>query len=85
MTTKFVSATYKQEYVIDFLLNNGKQLIFDFGPWLLANQNPMNTQFLNKERFKHFSLDRYGIVTWNGPQGEMDFDYDHLPSLIAQT
>ena len=71
------SAAYLSDYKIRFDFDDNDSKIVDFLPFLKESQNIMNNQFLSPERFKKFSIEN-GIISWYGPNGEMDFDQEHL-------
>ena len=71
------AANYIDNYKIHFDFSDRKPVDFDFEPFLKSNKNKMNTQFLSLELFQKFTVSN-GIISWDGPNGEMDFDQEHL-------
>ncbi|MFH1005227.1 MAG: DUF2442 domain-containing protein [Bacteroidota bacterium] len=64
MVITIQKATYKGNYKIDFIFSDGVQKVVDFERFLKNAKNPMTNKYLDKEKFKSFSLD-YGDIIWN--------------------
>ncbi|MBI4647085.1 MAG: DUF2442 domain-containing protein [Bacteroidia bacterium] len=64
MVISIKEATYKGNYKIKFVFSNGVQKVVDFSSFLKNSKNPMTNKYLDKDKFKSFSLD-YGDIIWN--------------------
>ncbi len=64
MVISIQEAIYKGDYIINFVFSDGVNRTVDFEPFLKNAKNPMTKKYLDKERFKSFSLD-YGDIVWN--------------------
>ena len=73
-------AKYIKDYLLKIIYDDGNYTVFNFEHFLKTNKNIMNTQFLDKKLFKKFSIEK-GIISWNGPHGEMDFDDEHIINI----
>jgi hypothetical protein len=64
MVISIRKATYKGNYKIEILFSDGVNKVVDFESFLKSSKNPMTNKYLDKEKFKLFSLD-YGDIIWN--------------------
>jgi hypothetical protein len=64
MVISIQEATYKGDYKINFVFSDGVRKDIDFKRFLKNSKNPMTNKYLDKEKFKSFSLD-YGDIIWN--------------------
>ena len=64
MVISIQEAIYKGDYKINLLFSDGVIKTIDFESFLKNARNPMINKYLDKERFRSFSLD-YGDIVWN--------------------
>jgi hypothetical protein len=64
MVISIQKATYKGNYKIEILFSDGVKKVVDFENFIKSSKNPMTNKYLDKEKFKSFSLD-YGDIVWN--------------------
>ena len=70
-------AHYLADYSIRFTFTDGHVSEIDFYPFLsAAGQNPMNSQYLDVVRFRHFKLHRNVDLYWY--DWEMYFGFETL-------
>lgn len=75
---KIISVKYLFDYKIRFQFSNGKITTVDFESFLSApHQNPMNSKYLDIEKFKKFKLMSNGSISW-GRNMEMCFSFETL-------
>ena len=66
MTTviSIVSAEYINNYSIRFVFSDNTEKTIDFAGFLMKSKNPMTRKYLDKNKFRNFSI-QYGDVVWN--------------------
>ena len=64
-----LKVNYLSDYKLEVIFSNGAKRIADFKAFLFKEQNPMTTQFRDKERFKNVYIE-FGHLTWEN--GQMD-------------
>ena len=58
------SASYVAPYRLRLRFDDGKENLVDFGPFLNASAHPSIRAYLDKARFKQFTLED-GFLQWN--------------------
>lgn len=75
-TINIISAKYLFDYKIEFIFSNKKNTIVDFEKFLSSpNQNPMNSKYLDIEKFKKFKIHFDKDISW-GENREMCFPFE---------
>ena len=64
MVVSIDKAVYLNGYKIKFDFSDGVSQTIDFESFLKSAKNPMTKKFLDKEKFKSFSIE-YGDIIWN--------------------
>lgn len=64
MIISIESAKYIEKYKIYFLFSDGVQKTIDFEEFLINAKNPMTKKYLDKNKFKSFSIE-FGDISWN--------------------
>jgi hypothetical protein len=64
MVISIEKASYKNDYRIEFLFSDGTRKIIDFENFLTQSKNPMTTKYLDKKKFRSFSVE-FGDIVWN--------------------
>jgi len=72
---RIVKVKYLSDYKLEVNFDNGEKRIADFEEFLFQEQNPMTTQFRDKERFKNVYVE-FGHLTWEN--GQMDISADEI-------
>ena len=63
---QITKAEYVADYQIRFTFSDGTVNEVDFYSFLSRpHQNPMVTQYLNKDRFRQFQITQHGDISWN--------------------
>ena len=64
MVISIQNAEYKGNYKINFIFSDGVNKIIDFEFFLKKSKNPMTAKYLDKEKFKLYSI-IHGDIVWN--------------------
>ena len=64
MVISIENAKYIEKYKIYFLFSDGVQKTIDFEEFLINAKNPMTKKYLDKNKFKSFSIE-FGDISWN--------------------
>ncbi len=64
MVISIVSAEYVNNYSIRFVFSDNTEKTIDFADFLKKSKNPMTRKYLDKNKFRNFSI-QYGDVVWN--------------------
>ena len=64
MVVSIDKAVYLDGYKIKFDFSDGVSQTIDFESFLNSAKNPMTRKYLDKEKFKNFSIE-YGDIIWN--------------------
>lgn len=64
MVVSIDKAVYLDGYKIKFNFSDGVSQTIDFESFLKSAKNPMTKKYLDKEKFKNFSIE-YGDIVWN--------------------
>lgn len=64
MVISIVSAEYINNYSIRFVFSDNTEKTIDFAGFLRKSKNPMTRKYLDKNKFRNFSI-QYGDVVWN--------------------
>mgnify|MGYP002725765780 CR=1 FL=1 len=59
-----VEVTYIEEYKLEIIFNDGTDNKIDFEPFLTKNHHPDIKQYLDKDKFRSYSI-RNGNLDWN--------------------
>lgn len=59
-----VSADYAAPYRLRLRFDDGRENVVDFGPFLNASAHPSIRAYLDKARFKRFTVEE-GFLHWN--------------------
>jgi hypothetical protein len=63
---QITKAEYKGDYCIRFEFSDGKTIEIDFYPFLnKQGQNPMVSQYLDKNRFRNFDILNNRDISWD--------------------
>ena len=64
MAISIQEVSYKGGYKIEIMFSDGVNKVVDFESFLKNSKNPMTSKYLDKEKFKSYTLD-YGDIIWN--------------------
>ena len=64
MVVSIDKAVYLEGYKIKFDFSDGVSQTIDFQEFLETAKNPMTRKYLDKDKFKGFSIE-YGDIIWN--------------------
>lgn len=70
---RIIEVKYIKDYILECHFEDGKVVTANFQKFLMNAQNPMTTQFRDKERFAQVQITAVGSLTWE--DGQMDIPY----------
>jgi hypothetical protein len=64
MVVSIEKALYLDGYKVKFDFPDGVSQVIDFENFLKSGKNPMSKKYLDKEKFRNYSIE-YGDIVWN--------------------
>ncbi|MBR4678565.1 MAG: DUF2442 domain-containing protein [Bacteroidales bacterium] len=67
-------------HLIGVIFDDKKSLAVNMHPFIKESDNPLITQYLNKEKFKNFTFDKYGVYWDNDMSVSAEWCYQRARS-----